>query len=403
MIISLNNENFITYETPCAYLAILETAEDSVRVLIDEQYKVLSVRPLGLKISACNDFSVLTGKKAIGEFQSGKPLFIFTYKKEKVNKADYTYYFTKGEHNLKDIVLNAGESVYLEAGAVLKAHISADNANGIKICGRGIIDTTEIGSKKHRMIKLIECDNLVVSDVTLVGAIDWSLVPIHCENVSVSGINIITWEVNGDGIDIVGCKDVLVMDSFMYCADDCIAVKATDYDDERGCNNCENIRIERCIFWNTRPGNAMEIGFETRCDEIKNIAFCDCDVLHCEFEGWESGGVFTIHNGDRAVIHNVKYENIRVENAMQKLFDFKVLNSRYSKDLERGFIKDIEVLNIKVYGEHLPPSIFRGTDNQHGVKNVRIKGLHHNDNEVNSLLSARFITESGSGVTFLVD
>lgn len=400
MKIYLNNEETLTYDTPIACIAIFETEQDNVHVLIDEKYMVLSIRPLGLNLSACNDFYVNTDKKAIVEFKNHKPLFIFTYKKETVDKVDYTYYFEKGVHNVPDIVLKENESIYLEAGAVLKAHISADNSDGISISGRGIIDTTEIGAKKHRMIKLIECNNISVCDITLIGAIDWSLVPIHCENVRVSGINIITWEVNGDGVDIVGCKNVSVSDCFLHCADDCIAVKANDYDDDRGCNNCEDIKIEKCIFWNTQPGNAMEIGFETRCDEISNILFSDLDVIHCEYEGWESGGVFTIHNGDRALIHNVKYVNIRVENAKQKLFDFKVLLSRYSKDEIRGFIKDIIAENIYFYGEHMPPSIFRGTDNQHGVKNVKIKGLYHNDKAKNSLLSSHFITESGSEVIF---
>lgn len=400
MKIYLNNEEFIAYDTPCAYVVVFETEQDKVNISIDEEYRVVSVRPLELKISACNNFCISTGKKAIVEFDNAKPLFVFTYKKEKVDEVDYTYYFEKGVHNVPDIVLKENDSIYLEAGAVLKAHISADNADDIKICGRGIIDTAEIGAKKHRMIKLIECNNISVCDVTLIGAIDWSLVPIHCENVRVSGINIVTWEVNGDGVDIVGCKNVSVENCFMHCADDCVAVKANDYDDDRGCNNCEDIKIKKSIFWNTRPGNAMEIGFETRCDEISNILFSDIDVIHCEYEGWESGGVFTIHNGDRALIHNVRYENIRVENAKQKLFDFKVLLSRYSKDAERGLIKDISIENIRVYGDDMPPSIFRGTDNQHGVKNVKVKGLYHNDEVKDSLLSAHFITESGSEVIF---
>ena len=400
MKISLNGNEFTAYDTPCADVCVFETEQDSVRVSIDDKYKVTSVRPLGLNVSACNQFTVGTGKKAIVEFENHKPLFIFTYTKETVDKDDYTYYFEKGVHNVPDIVLNSGESIYLESGCVLKTHIFADDAENIRICGRGIIDTTEIGAKKHRMIKLIECNNLSVCDVTLIGAIDWSLVPIHCENVTVNSVNIVTWEVNGDGVDIVGCKNVSVKNCFMHCADDCVAIKANDYDDDRGCNNCDNITIEKCIFWNTRPGNAMEIGFETRCDEISNVAFCDCDVIHCEYEGYESGGVFTIHNGDRALIHNVKYENIRVENAKQKLFDFKVLLSRYSKDNERGLIRDIVAENIRVYGDDLPPSILRGTDNSHGVKNVCINGLYHNDIAKNSLLAAHIITESGSEVVF---
>ena len=400
--LKINNQSVEIYKTPGSYIAVFESDCNIAEVEISADLKVKSVRPLSLNITACNCFCVETGKKVVVELDGSQPLFIFTYKKQIVNKNDYTYYFAKGVHTFKnDIVLNKGESIYLELGAILKAHIFADNANDVRIEGRGIIDTSEIGAKKHRMIKLIECDNFLIKDVTFLGAIDWTLVPIKCNGGEINGANIVTWEVNGDGIDVVGCKSISVSNCFIYATDDCVSIKATDYDDIRGCNNCENIRIEKSVFWNTKPGNAVEIGFETRCDEIKNITFFDCDVVHCEFESWESGGVFTIHNGDRAKISNITYENFRVENAEQKIFDFKVLFSRYSKDKTRGFISDILIKNIYVYGDELPPSIMRGTDNTRGIKNVVIDGLYHNDKKKNSLLSAHIITESGSSVEFL--
>ena len=91
---------------------------------------------------------------------------------------------------------------------------------------------------------------------------------------------------------------------------------------------------------------------------------------------------------------------LRALNAKQKLFDFKVLLSRYSKDNERGLIRDIIAENIRVYGDDLPPSVLRGTDNSHGVKNVCINGLYLNDIAKNSLLAAHIITETGSEVVF---
>lgn len=400
MQICLNGEVREVYSVACAEILIFESETPTVQVEIKEGPQVRSVRPLGLSVPPCSSFTVPAGSKAIVEFETGKPLFLFTYLQQTVDPADYTYYFAPGEHRLEELQLKAGDKVYLAGGAVLRTHICADGANDISISGRGMLDTTGIGRKKRRQVRLIECDRLCVSDITLVGAVDWALVPIHCDTVDISGVNIVTWEVNGDGIDVVGCKNVSITDCFMYCADDCIAVKATDYDDPRGCNNCENIRVQNCVFWNIRPGNAMEIGFETRCEEIRGVTFAECDVLHCDYEGWESGGVFTIHNGDRALIHDVRYEHIRVENAQQKLFDFKVLKSRYSKDEQRGFIRDIAIKDVFVFGDELPPSILRGSDNDHGVKNVRIDGLYHDGKKVENMLSAHIITESGSEVFF---
>ncbi|MBQ2675787.1 MAG: hypothetical protein IJF54_00095 [Clostridia bacterium] len=400
MKISVCGKTVETYSLPCVEYLVYESDSDVINISICDEFEVKSIRPLKLNLSAANDFSVNTGSKVIIEFENHNPLFIFTYKKQCVNKDEFTYFFDEGEFTLDEIKLKSGEKLYVGAKAVLHAHISAQDAENIEVCGPGVIDITGISTKKRRMAKFLSCKNVTVKDTTFVGAIDWTIVPINCDNVTIDGANIITWEVNGDGIDPVGSKNVYIKNCFLHCADDCISVKATDYDHQEGCTDCDNIQVSGCIMWNTKPGNAMEIGFETRCDNITNVSFVDCDVLHCVYEGWQSGGVFTIHNGDRAVVSNVLYKNIRVENAEQKLFDFKVYKSHYSKDEERGFIKNIVAEDIYYFGEELPPSILRGCDNQHGVKNMVIRGLYHNDKRLDNVLKARFIAESGSELTF---
>jgi hypothetical protein len=46
----------------------------------------------------------------------------------------------------------------------------------------------------------------------------------------------------------------------------------------------------------------------------------------------ETGAVFSIHNGDSASVEDVRFENIRVEDARDKLADFRVGLSIYSQD-----------------------------------------------------------------------
>ena len=400
MFVNINDKKVKCVDLDCASYVCAQCESENVDISINEKYIVKSVRPLHLNIDAVNKFSVNVGSKVIIEFENRLPLFVFTYEKKSINPNDYTYYFENGEFEFDEIRLKSNEKLYIGSNAVLHAHIVAQNAENIEICGSGVLDLVGISVKKRRMAKFINCKDVLIKDITMVGAIDWTLVPINCENVAIDRINIITWEVNGDGIDIVASKNVNVSNCFLHCADDCIAIKATDYDSEYGCNNCENINVKSSIFWNTKPGNAMEIGFETRCESIKNVSFVDCDVLHCMFEGWQSGGVFTIHNGDRAVVSDILYKDIRIENAEQKLFDFKVYLSHYSKDKDRGFVKNITAENIRYYGEILPPSILRGCDNEHGIKNVKIKGLYHNDKKISNMLQAHFITESGSELIF---
>lgn len=88
-----------------------------------------------------------------------------------------------------------------------------------------------------------------------------------------------------------------------------------------------NKNIKRPLFIFANP---LETNVPDKAD--KNVTFRNCDLIHVE--GPE--GTFTIHNGDRAVVKNVLYEDIRVENSQGWLIDFKILFSQYSKDKERG-------------------------------------------------------------------
>jgi polygalacturonase len=160
-----------------------------------------------------------------------------------------------------------------------------------------------------------------------------------------------------DGIDIVGSRGVRVHDCFLRNGDDNIAVKALDV--RRFASGCQDspgdfdgdwtgpvhdILVEDCAFYNDCGGCAMEIGYETRTDSMADITFRNIDVMAVH----QFGSVFGIHNGDRARVENVRWENIRVKHHYDKLIDFRVLHSRWNRDAERGTIRNISLKNIRV-------------------------------------------------------
>ena len=179
-------------------------------------------------------------------------------------------------------------------------------------------------------------------------------------NVEIEDVNIMSRVCTGDGIDIVGCEDVTMRNSFIRASDDCVCIKAASYPDPAANRNVKNILVEHCVLWNAEPGNAVEIGYEVRCDEISDITFRDLDIVHCEYEGNQSGGVLTIHNADRAHIHDIVYEDIRVEDAQEKFVDIKVLDSKYSLDRKRGSVENIYFRNVEILNGNFPVSIIRG-------------------------------------------
>jgi hypothetical protein len=66
-----------------------------------------------------------------------------------------------------------------------------------------------------------------------------------------------------------------------------------------------------------------------------------------------------------------------------------IYKTDYSKDAERGTVRDVIFSDIAVIGPQMPPSSFRGFDAEHGVEGVTITNLRLNGRPVSSAAEAR--------------
>lgn len=324
------------------------------------------------------------------EFADLPPLYLFASlpDPDKPDPADpQVHFFAGGQvHDAGDFLhLTDGQSVYIEGGAVLRnTAIRAANAANVSVRGHGIMDASALPHHAKRLLVFENCENVRVQSIVSVGSPTWNVVFGACRNVVVENVRLLTWEVTGDGVDIVGSQNVHISDCFIRTNDDCVAVKSVNYiEGERGQHagtagivdwrgNVRDILVERCVLHNDRAGNVLEIGFETQCETIENIAFRDCDVIAAH--GY--GGVFTIHNGDRAIVRNVLYDNIRVEHYFDLLVDIRVLHSRYSRDEQRGKIENVAFRNIFCVADTFnAPSLIGGFDAESPVENVRFENF----------------------------
>ena len=320
-----------------------------------------------------------------------------------------THDYPAGVHHIGRVWLNSGDVVYLEEGALVVGQFYGDKIQDVTMCGNGILSGTQLHEPKdwligtRCMIRMIECRNVRLEGLTVVDGPGWHIVPVACDGVTLTNINIMSVVFTGDGIDIVGSEHVTIEGCFFHTNDDCVVLKGNRYDDPRGCKNVTDITVRHCVMWKSRGGNALEIGYETSCTEICRVLFEDIDIIHCEREGHMSGGVFTIHNGDRAHVHDIVYRNIRVEDAQEKFIDFKIIDSRYSVDKQRGLISDILFENITVLCP-LPPSILRGFDGDfvksYPVSQVTIRGLTAQGQPVLNALDAHLIAELAHDLRF---
>ncbi len=406
----------MVYHTTVADYAILCFRGDkTLEVRIAKPFETLAVRPIRkdrVQEVAGNTLTLKVSDKdrlSVEPYGLTNPLYILCSQPIPQPENATHVYKTGTVTEVGQVTLLSGDCVYMEEGAIVVGCFQADKQSDIIVTGNGILWGSPLHGKeawlgKPYMLQFIQCNRVHLSGITLVDGPSWHVVPVACNHVTIQGLNIITIVMSGDGIDVVGCEDVNISHCFIRTNDDCIVVKANRYRDPRGCKDAKRITARDCVLWKDKCGNAVEIGYETSAEEICDVLFEDIDIIHCQFEGWQSGGVFTIHNGDRAHVHHITYRDIRIENAEEKLVDFKILTSKYSVDKWRGKISDILLENIHVCGKELPPSIIRGYESDAGepelVKNITIRNLYLNDVKILSSMQAHMITELSENITF---
>lgn len=376
------------------------------------------------------------------------PLFLFANPKEtgKPSPTDTNViYFAAGKQYTAGIIrLKSNQSLYVEGGAVVTGVVQANDATHVRVFGRGILDGTfnnrlsdslmkagnlsaDAPASDRRWTRFLEfnnCTDVRIDDITLLNSTSWQVVPIHCSGVRITNIKVVSDQGSDDGTDLVRCRHVVIDNCFYRTKDDCIAVKAhLDYPSSEG---VEDIVVKNSIFWNALWGNALEIGFELNAAAVHNLRFENLDVIHVE-----KGAVISIHNAGPARVSDVSYNNIRIEDARQKLFDLAIFRSRYSPEMEsksdhyfdslylngvwdnvlrvpadekaaaarvRGSIANIRFTNIQLVAGLTPFSTFSGFDEAHAVKTIRISDMRFHGRRVMNIRDARIYATNTSDI-----
>jgi hypothetical protein len=305
-------------------------------------------------------------------------------------------YFAPGEHDAGVVKLASGQTMYIAAGAVVHGAVLMENARDVRLVGRGILDGGRIRRyDAPSCVVPYRCENVEISGIVIRDPNVYGIYPMNCRNVRISGVKLIGfWRYNTDGIHMANCSDVVVDNCFLRTFDDSIIIKGQhrfrNYDSPQ--DPCTNITVSNCVIWNDW-GRALEIGAKTITPEISNVTYRDCDIIRCGHIALD------IQNGDRALVRDFLYENIRFEidpvtpepiyqNDPKQVYRedpsdtycpfFIVLEIRpnfYSEDAERGRVRNIRFRNIEVLGDRVPPSRFSGFDADHPVEDVTLENV----------------------------
>jgi hypothetical protein len=318
-------------------------------------------------------------------------------------------FFGPGIHRPGRIELKSHETVYLAGGAVVYGSIHANNATNLRIAGRGVLDVGPFErGQGGGAVRLSGCSDVTVEGIVMRDPDVWCCSLFGCNRVTISNVKLVgLWRYNADGIDVCNSRDVVVCDSFVRAFDDALVIKGlksrqNSFDDRP----VRNVRFRRCVIW-CDWGRAMEIGAETCAPEIADVAFEDCDIVRTTHIAMD------IQHGDRAAVRNVRFDGVRVEiddrnprpRMQQKreekypadaqdgycptLMEIVIRKNFYSKDDDRGAVREVLFKDVTVFSRLQPPSSFRGFDAGHTVEGVTIRNLRFNDRPIGDAAGAR--------------
>ena len=390
----------------------------TVRIEAARPFSSVVVRPLALGIRPTVDGRSVTfrlakpGQIAVEFDGPHHALHLFANAPEKAAPkahADNVLYFGPGVHHPGKLHLRSGQTLYVAGGAVVYTAVDVRQAKGVRILGRGVIDTSEYErGQGGGCIRLTDSSDVQIDGVILRDPDVWCLAAFGCENLSISNVKLIgLWRYNADGIDICNSRNVSIRGCFVRSFDDGIVVKGLRWGPGDAHDRPDaNIEARNLVVW-CDWGKALEIGAETSAPEIRDIRFQDIDIIRTTHVAMD------IQNGDRAVVSHVRYANIRVEiddhtptpkmqTAREERYaddpgntTFPILiaividRNAYSQDTQRGHIRDIEYRDISVIGRRTLASYIRGLDQDHRVEGVTIRNLRMGGRRISTPEAAR--------------
>ena len=320
-----------------------------------------------------------------------------------------------GSYKTGTLVLRSNVHLHLEAGATLygstsladyrpmrPAYVSlrtqretvqllyADNAHHIVIDGQGTIDGrgrafaklswNDEGITRPHLLRFIQCQDIVVKDVTLRNSGCWMQHYLACDRLHIEGIKVFNRNnYNNDALDIDGCHDVVVRGMMADSDDDGITLKSTSP------RLCENVRIADCVV--SSHCNAVKLGTETnggfRNINISGIVIKPSEDQKEKFFGqWIGSSAISLEIVDGGVLENVNVSDITVEGTEAPIF-VRLANRA------RGYYEGQVITNVgRIDGVHLSNIQIRNAGRMgcsitglpgHPVRNVWLSDItiHH--------------------------
>ena len=245
-------------------------------------------------------------------------------------------YFGPGVHDAGIISPSTGQIVYIAGGAYVKGAIAANNQSNVKILGRGILSQENMAFHEAHSI-FIEgwsTKNCLVEGITIIQQAFFGIA-VQGAGTEIRNVKIIgCWRFNNDGVDLP--RDGVVEDCFLKCNDDAIKLYYG------------NAVVRRNVIWQMENGAVFQISWNMPGDH-SNFHIYDCDVIRTEHR-WNNTnlGIIVAHHSGDGHMSEYLFEDIRVENARNRLFNIHLFRDPqyYNISTGNGEVSDIVIRNF---------------------------------------------------------
>ena len=193
-------------------------------------------------------------------------------------------------------------------------------------------------------LHIVKCRNVKITGLQMKHSAFWMARFLHCDRLRISGIHIFNHaNLNNDGLDIDGCKDVIVSDCHIDSSDDALCFKS------EGNRICEDVVVTNCIL--SSHASALKWGTGSiggfRNFAVSNIVIRPSKatkMIH-PADSWIGLNAIDLGNVDGGSMKDIAINNVMIDSIETPLF--VRLGARKDRSwLENGPYTDGYVENI---------------------------------------------------------
>jgi polygalacturonase len=196
-----------------------------------------------------------------------------------------------------------------------QALIYAKNEKDIAITGEGSITGPPLSISRLRnprgpvLIETCGCTNVILEGFTTQYERLWSIHPLFCQNLTIKNLTIRSVGLNGDGIDVDSCRNVLIDHCDINTGDDAISLKSGRGESAARMDRpTQNVTIKDCTLVSSIFA-AIGIGTELS-GGISNTVIEDCIL-----SGHQNGIFMKSRDGRGGYIKNFTGKNLTIHDS----------------------------------------------------------------------------------------